>query len=143
MPSLASLPSSVSWQVWVNLVLFELHSQWPWRQWNGFWAFSQLCTLILSFCTFSQILLFSYSSKFIPYWSPLKSKAKQDLDNLLFPHLTFVFKTFFPLSGWLLLRTRCIFKAQVGTHPSTQLLVVLVIFCDERTGGGRLGGSVS
>lgn len=118
MPSLWSLSSSHSQQVQMNLVLVRVHSQWPQRQWNVFWAFSQLCTLILSFCSYSQIPLFSYSSKFIPYRSPLKSKVKQDLENLLFPHLSFVFKAFFSLSRWVLLRTRCILKAQIVAHPS-------------------------
>lgn len=95
MPSLTSL-ASLSWQVWVNLVLFRAHSQGFWVQWSVFQAFSQLCTLILSFSSLGQILLFlSYSTKFISCISPLKSEAKQDLNNLIFPHLSFVFTTFF------------------------------------------------
>lgn len=125
MPLLASLASLLSSLLWVNFVLFKAHGQWLQPQWNVFRALSHhFVLLIWSFCSLSQILLFSYSSKFILYRSPLKSKSKQDLDNLFFYIWILFLRLFFPLSRWDLLRTRCILKAQVGMYPIKQSPVV-------------------
>lgn len=83
----------------------------PEVQWSVLQAFSQLCTLISLFCSLGQILPFLlYLTKLISYLSPLKSKAKQDLGKLIFPHF----------SRWVLLET----TAQVDMFSSKKLQVI-------------------